>query len=56
MDAENSKLFRFEKTLGYWEVTYLSLVAIADDRLRWPVLRRYRKLRVVVGGPPILVV
>jgi len=56
MDAENSEFPRFQNTIDHWGVTYLSIVAIADRRLRWPMLRRYRKLRVVVGRPPILIV
>jgi len=56
MDADNFEFPQIENTFHGWEMTYLSLVAIADYRLRWLMLRRHRKLRVVVGRPPILVI
>ncbi len=56
MDADSSKVPQIENTFGIWEMIYLSLVAIADYRLCWPMLRRHRKLRVVVRRPPVLVV
>ena len=56
MDADNFEFRQIKNTFHGWEMTYLSLVAIADYRLRWLMLRRHRKLRVVVGRPPILVI